>query len=58
MVGFIYFLFAIYLGILFIKLVEKDFWYDAELDMWFPKCHKCKGKRDNLCPKTCLGDIL
>lgn len=51
------FLFIVCLWLIINKQFEKDFWYDVETDMWFPKCHKCKGKRDGACPKSCLGDI-
>lgn len=46
---------AILLLVIYFR-TKRDFWYDLETDVWFPKCHICKGKRDKYCPKSCLGD--
>lgn len=35
---------------------DKDYWFDPETEMYFPKCHLCHGKRSSDCPKSCLGD--
>lgn len=35
---------------------NSSFWYDPVHDCVFPKCSLCKGKRDELCPKECMGD--
>ena len=48
------FIVGLVLAICFV--IRKDYWYDPETDMWFPKCNACKGKRDKSCPESCLGD--
>lgn len=38
------------------SLFTFNFWYHPYLDMWFPKCILCKGKRLDTCPPDCMGD--